>query len=92
MACQYLTGGAADIKAPKTPTSERSAQEQRLDNERKRRPKNPGRGAGSAKCVLLYDPTDDLNFVLDYDIDKTFRQNLEDQFQPGVPEDGNESY
>jgi hypothetical protein len=80
MTYQSLTGNPAEIKAPKTPTSERVADDARIRNERRRRPRKP---SAALRCISpLYDPFDDLDFVLDYDVDKSFDENLRAAYGP----------
>lgn len=67
-----------DIKPMRTPTSERQKTEGHLENEKKKR---GSRSRGSAKCLaapllLLWDQQQDIDFVLDYDFDKSFQENL----------------
>jgi RHS repeat-associated protein len=82
MTWQSLTGNPAQIQAPRTPTSERVADDERMRNERSKRPKKP---SASMKCItVLYDPFDDLDFVLDYDIDKSFDENLRAKYGPPI--------
>lgn len=81
MSYQALTGNPADIKAPRTPNSQRVEMEDRVRTEKKRRPRKPN---AKARCIL-YDPFDDLDLILDYDVDKTFHQNLRDKYDDPLP-------
>src|SRR5207244_12921748 len=74
MTWEALTGNPRDIQAPRTPTSQRMADDERIRKERQKRPRKP---SASMKCIsVLYDPFDDLDFALDYDIDKSFDENI----------------
>ncbi len=82
MTWQSYFGNPLEIKAPKTPTSCRVADDERIRKERATRPRKP---CATARCISpLYDPFDDLDFVLDYDIDKSFDQNLREKYGPPV--------
>src|SRR5205823_1896454 len=81
MTYQSLTGSPTDIKAPRTPTSERMVERERIWKERLKRPRKP---SVKMRCMgligILYDPFEDFDFILDYDIDKSFDQNIHDKY------------
>src|SRR6266536_2916317 len=80
MTWEALTGNPRDIQAPRTPTSQRMADDERIRKERQKRPRKP---SASMKCIsVLYDPFDDLDFALDYDIDKSFDENIRAKYGP----------
>src|SRR6266498_2652979 len=80
MTYEALTGNPRDIQAPRTPTSARVADDERMRNERRKRPRKP---SASLRCVsVLYDPFDDLDFALDYDMDKSFDENIRAKYGP----------
>jgi RHS repeat-associated protein len=79
---QAWTGGPTDIQVPRTPTSQRAAEGIRMYEEQKnRRLRKPK--ASTANCIgVLWDPFEDLDLILDYDVDKTFEENLRDKYGP----------
>ena len=76
MTFQALTGNPANIKAPKTPMSERASAENKRDDERNKRPKK----SNPSRCILPIDLSQDIEFLLDYDWDKSFDDNLFDAY------------
>jgi RHS repeat-associated protein len=80
MTYQAWMGNPGKIQAPNTPTSQRVVYEERIRTERKKRPRKPT--AGAACISILWDPFDDLDLILDYDLDKSLDENLQDEYGP----------
>jgi len=86
------SGGQPDpshIKVARTPITEKKEREEK-EREAKEKSKK-GKMRGAAKCIigdtlLMWDPIEDLDFILDYDFDKNFNENLRDQYNPSIPE------
>lgn len=83
MTLHAWTGNPTDIQVPRTPTSQRAANDMLMREER-RNSKLRKSKAATTKCIggALWDPFEDLDFILDYDMDKTFEENLRDKYGP----------